>query len=45
MVSCSYVNQVGLLSVQKWYKIPGGGVWCGGVVEAHFSGQLKTKPS
>ena len=32
-------------------KVPGGGVWCGvvvrcgGVVEAHFSVQLKPKPS
>ena len=27
-------------------KVPGGVVgWCGGVVEAHFSVQLKPKPS
>ena len=26
-------------------KVPGGVVWWGGVVEAHFSVQLKPKPS
>ena len=26
-------------------KVPGGGVWCSVVVEAHFSVQLKPKPS
>ena len=51
-----FLSLVGLVSVcakfqlsslfRSGLKVPGGGVGCGGgVVEAHFSVQLKPKPS
>ena len=50
-----FLSLVGLVSVcakfwlpslsKSGLKVPGGVVGCGGVVEAHFSVQLKPKPS